>query len=58
MSRALFIYGTRDVRLAPFNLKEGREDEVLLDVASVGVCGSDLHYYKALLQGRRHRLGR
>ena len=46
MSRALFIYGTRDVRVAPFNLREGREDEVLLDVASVGVCGSDLHYYK------------
>ncbi len=46
MSRALFIYGTRDVRVAPFNLREGREEEVLLDVASVGVCGSDLHYYK------------
>jgi L-iditol 2-dehydrogenase len=46
MSRALFIHGTRDVRVAPFDLREGREDEVLLDVASVGVCGSDLHYYK------------
>ncbi len=46
MSRALFIHGTRDVRVAPFNLREGREGEVLLEVASVGVCGSDLHYYK------------
>jgi L-iditol 2-dehydrogenase len=46
MNRALFINGARDVRVAPFNLREGREDEVLLDVASVGVCGSDLHYYK------------
>ena len=46
MSRALFIHGTRDARVAPFNLREGREDEVLIDVASVGVCGSDLHYYK------------
>jgi L-iditol 2-dehydrogenase len=46
MSQALFIHGARDARVAPFNLREGREDEVLLDVASVGVCGSDLHYYK------------
>ncbi len=46
MSRALFIRGPRDVSVAPFNLREGREGEVLIDVASVGVCGSDLHYYK------------
>ena len=46
MSRALFIHGARDVRVSPFNLREGREGEVLIDVASVGVCGSDLHYYK------------
>ena len=46
MSWALFIRGARDVSVAPFNLREGREDEVLIDVASVGVCGSDLHYYK------------
>jgi L-iditol 2-dehydrogenase len=46
MSRALFIRGAGDVSVAPFNLREGREDEVLIDVASVGVCGSDLHYYK------------
>ncbi len=46
MTRALFINGVRDVRVAPFNLREGREDEVLIDVAAVGVCGSDLHYYK------------
>ena len=46
MSRALFLHGARDVRVSPFNLREGREGEVLVDVASVGVCGSDLHYFK------------
>ncbi len=46
MSRALFIRGPHDVSVAPFNLREGREGEVLIEVASVGVCGSDLHYYK------------
>eukprot|EP01037_Dinobryon_pediforme_P024976 gene24976-26967_t len=35
-----------DARVAPFNLREGNPDEVLLDVAAVGLCGSDLHYYK------------
>jgi L-iditol 2-dehydrogenase len=32
--------------VAPFNLAEGKPGEVLLDVAAVGLCGSDLHYYK------------
>jgi L-iditol 2-dehydrogenase len=46
MSRALFIHGAHDARVAPFNLRDGRQNEVLMDVASVGVCGSDLHYFK------------
>src|SRR3954453_15898574 len=46
MSRALFIRGAHETRVSPFNLREGREGEVLLEVASVGICGSDLHYYK------------
>lgn len=32
--------------MSPYNLREGRPGEVLLDVAAVGLCGSDLHYYK------------
>jgi L-iditol 2-dehydrogenase len=46
MSRALFIRGAHDAYVAPFNLRHGRPGEVLIDVASVGLCGSDLHYYK------------
>ncbi len=46
MSEALYIHGARDARVAPFDLVEGKPDEVLLDVAAVGLCGSDLHYYK------------
>jgi L-iditol 2-dehydrogenase len=46
MSEAVFLHGARDVRVAPFNLREGRPGEALLDVAAVGICGSDLHYYK------------
>ena len=46
MSKALFILGPWDARVAPFNLREGQPGQVLLDVAAVGLCGSDLHYYK------------
>lgn len=46
MSKALFLHAAHDARVAPFNLREGRPGETLLDVASVGLCGSDLHYYK------------
>jgi len=46
MSRALYLHGREDARVAPFNLRERRAGEVLLDVAAVGMCGSDLHYFK------------
>jgi L-iditol 2-dehydrogenase len=44
--QALYLSGPRDARVASYNLREGRPDEVLVDVAAVGLCGSDLHYYK------------
>lgn len=46
MTSALHLHGARDARVAPFNLREGAPGEVLLNVAAVGICGSDLHYYK------------
>lgn len=46
MSHAVFLHAAADARFAPFNLREGAPGETLLDVAAVGLCGSDLHYYK------------
>ncbi|WP_426954296.1 zinc-dependent alcohol dehydrogenase [Muricoccus radiodurans] len=46
MPQALYLRAAHDARVAPFNLREGRPGETLLDVAAVGLCGSDLHYYK------------
>ncbi|KAA2244326.1 zinc-dependent alcohol dehydrogenase [Salinarimonas soli] len=46
MSSAVFLHGAFDARVADLNLREGRPGEVLLTVAAVGLCGSDLHYYK------------
>ncbi|MBI0537237.1 alcohol dehydrogenase [Roseomonas sp. KE2513] len=46
MTEALYLRAAHDARVAPFNLREGRPGETLLKVAAVGLCGSDLHYYK------------
>jgi L-iditol 2-dehydrogenase len=46
MSFALQLHAAFDARVAPFNLREGRPEETLLRVAAVGICGSDLHYFK------------
>lgn len=43
--RATFIHGVRDVRTGEKAAPERTGDEVLIRVAGVGVCGSDLHYY-------------
>ena len=44
---AVYMHGAKDVRMGdkvrPETIPEG---SVLLDVVAVGICGSDLHYYK------------
>ena len=45
LNEAVFLHGARDARVALFNLREGLLGETLVDVAAVGVCGSDLQYY-------------
>ena len=46
MSDALFLHAARDARVEPLELAQGKPGETLLTVAAVGLCGSDLHYYK------------
>jgi len=40
------LYGVRDVRLETRGLPPLGERDVLVQVRSVGVCGSDVHYYE------------
>ena len=44
--RAAYIHGVRDLRVGDKAAPETAANEVLLNVSAVGVCGSDLHYYK------------
>lgn len=46
MNTAAFIHGARDIRLGPIERPCGNDSTVVVDVQSVGICGSDLHYYK------------
>jgi L-iditol 2-dehydrogenase len=40
------LHGPHDVRLETRTLPQLEEREVLVEVRSVGVCGSDVHYYE------------
>ncbi len=44
--RAAVLRGVRDVAVVEREAPRPRPGEVLVDVASVGVCGSDVHYYE------------
>lgn len=46
MNTAAYIHGPRDIRVEPFHLPPGNDHSVAVSIESVGVCGSDLHYYK------------
>lgn len=47
--RAARLYGIRDIRLDTIPVPEPGPGQVLLKIASVGICGSDVHYF---LDGR------
>ena len=46
MNKAIFLHGARDIRLGTYRPAAPERDETMLSIAAVGVCGSDLHYYK------------
>ncbi|XP_036149781.1 sorbitol dehydrogenase [Monomorium pharaonis] len=43
------LYGINDLRLENTNIEEPEDNEVLLEMGCVGICGSDIHY---LVHGR------
>lgn len=44
--RSLRLHGPRDLRLHDEPIPEPREGEVQIQIKSVGICASDLHYYR------------
>ena len=45
-TKALFIHGAGDIRISDNTPRDPQKHEVMVHVKAVGVCGSDLHYYK------------
>jgi L-iditol 2-dehydrogenase len=45
-NRAAVLYAPRDVRVEGRAVPEPGPREVLVEIAAVGVCGSDIHYYE------------
>lgn len=43
---ALVLHKIDDLRLEPVPINEPKDGEVLLEMQSVGICGSDVHYWK------------
>lgn len=43
--QAAYLHGIHDIRIEPQPVPTPGEGEVLLKIAAVGVCGSDVHYY-------------
>lgn len=43
--RATYLHGVRDVRVGEKSDPQRQDNDVLIRVSGVGVCGSDLHYY-------------
>lgn len=44
--KAAVLHGIDDVRVEEVDFPQMKEGEVLIKMKSVGVCGSDVHYYK------------
>jgi L-iditol 2-dehydrogenase len=45
-NQAAVLHGPRDLRLEQRPVPAPASDEVLLQIRSVGICGSDVHYYE------------
>jgi L-iditol 2-dehydrogenase len=45
-NRAAVLYGVGDIRIEEWPMPQPGPRQVLVEVASVGVCGSDVHYYE------------
>jgi len=49
VSLAAVLHGPRDVRIEERPIPSLGDRDVLVEIRTVGVCGSDVHYYE---QGR------
>ncbi len=49
--KAAVLYGPKDIRVEEVPMPTIGDDDVLVKVEAVGICGSDLHYYRDFQMG-------
>jgi len=52
ITRTAMLFGARDLRTTELRIPALGDNDVLIRVAAVGVCGSDMHYYDAGRNGQ------
>ena len=55
--KGVVFLGDRKLELRDFPDPTPGPRDVVLEIKASGMCGSDLHVYRAQLQARRHHLG-
>eukprot|EP01095_Lingulamoeba_sp_RSL-Kostka_P013313 TRINITY_DN5498_c0_g1_i1.p1 TRINITY_DN5498_c0_g1~~TRINITY_DN5498_c0_g1_i1.p1 ORF type:complete len:353 (-),score=150.89 TRINITY_DN5498_c0_g1_i1:75-1133(-) len=45
-NQSAILYGVDDLRLEEVDIPEPGDDEVLIRMKAIGICGSDVHYWK------------
>ena len=45
-NKAIFMHGTNEMIWKDVPMPVAKENEVLVKVDAVGICGSDVHYYQ------------
>lgn len=53
---AAVLYGKKDIRIEQVECPAVGEDQVLIAVRAVGICGSDIHYYQEFGMGENYRI--
>ncbi len=44
--KAAFLYKPGDIRIEEMEIPIPKDDEVLIKIKAVGVCGSDVHFFE------------
>ena len=54
--KAAILYGKKDIRIEQVPMQLVGDNQVLIRIKAVGICGSDLHYYEHFGMGESYKL--
>ena len=54
--KAAVLYEKRDIRIEEVDKPTYGDNEVLLRIKAIGICGSDVHYYEHFGMGPSYKL--